>query len=500
MMRHFASQAEHRRFDSLWDRRRFLATMGIGGLYFTTRGAFAQALVQTPAQTIGPYYPDRLPLDLDNDLLVISDSITPAVGEISWISGRVLDSRGQPVRGALVEIWQADNNGAYIHSASPIRNRDAGFQGYGKFITGSSGEYLFRTVKPGFYPGRTRHVHYQITAPGRSAFTTQLYVQGEAMNNNDGVLNEIRDTAQRSAVVLPWTAVPGSRIGELAARFDIVLGFTPTENPAPARPTLVSMSGVVQGATTYPGAAPGAWITLFGDSLAPSTRSWQTADFVNNRLPESLDGVSVRINNKAASVYYISPKQINVLAADDTTAGSVQAVVTTAAGASDPVTVQVQKFMPGFFVLAQEYVAALRADGTYVGPAGLLDGVTTVAASPGDQVLLFGTGFGPTNPAPPAGESFKGAFPLANPATIRIDTAVTELSFAGLVSPGLYQFNVTIPDLADGDHAVTAEVGGVRTAKIGRIRIQRQMSAGIARPLPRADGQILARLLKVNVS
>jgi len=129
-----------RRFTSLQDRRRFLKLMGLGGLFFTARGAFAQALTLTPEQTIGPYYPDHLPLDQDNDLLLINDAITPAVGEISWITGKVLDKNGQPVRSAVVEIWQADNNGAYIHSASPKTNRDPGFQGYVRFQTGSSGE------------------------------------------------------------------------------------------------------------------------------------------------------------------------------------------------------------------------------------------------------------------------------------------------------------------------------------------------------------------------
>lgn len=473
-----------RKFSSLQDRRQLLAAMGLGGLFFLKRGAFAQALVQTPEQTIGPYYPDRLPLDQDNDLLIINDNITPAVGEISWVSGRVLDRNGQPVRGALVEIWQADNNGAYIHSQSPSANRDPNFQGYGRFLTGSNGEYLFRTVKPGLYPGRTRHLHYAVTPPGQSRFVTQLYIQGESRNNGDGVLSGIRDTAQRNSVIVPWVAVPGSRIGEIAAKFDIVLGFTPVENPAPARPTLFSMSGVVQGATTYPGAAPGAWVTLFGNNLAPASRTWQAADFVNNRLPESLEGVSVRINNRPASVYYVSPKQINALVADDVGTGRVQAVITNSSGVSDPVTVEVQDFMPGFFQLAQDYVVAVRSDGAYIGPAGLLENVNTVPAQPGDQVLLFGTGFGSSSPQPTPGEAFQGAFPLANPVTIRVDTTVANVSFSGLVSPGLYQFNLAIPDLPDGDHSVTAQIGGVRTLKIGRIRIQRQSSASASAPAP----------------
>ncbi|MEO7649630.1 MAG: intradiol ring-cleavage dioxygenase, partial [Bryobacteraceae bacterium] len=143
---------------ALLDRRSFLATMGAGGLLFTQRGAFAQALVLTPAQTEGPYYPDKLPLDQDNDLLVINDAITPGVGAISWVSGRVLDRTGNPIRGALVEIWQADNNGSYIHTNGVNGGRrDSNFQGYGRFLTGSAGEYLFRTIKPGLYPGRSRH-------------------------------------------------------------------------------------------------------------------------------------------------------------------------------------------------------------------------------------------------------------------------------------------------------------------------------------------------------
>jgi protocatechuate 3,4-dioxygenase beta subunit len=483
-----------RKFGSLPSRRRFLATLGLGGLYFTQRGAFAQALVETPAQTEGPYYPDRLPLDQDNDLLIIDANITPGIGEIAWISGRVLDSRGQPVRGALVEIWQADNFGSYIHSnGANAGRRDGNFQGYGRFLTGSSGEYLFRTIKPGLYPGRVRHVHYKVTYAGGASLTTQLYIQGET-SGNDGVLNGIANAAQRQSVIVPWTPVPESRTGDLAARFDIVLGYTPADTPAPARPTLAAAGAVVQGATIVPGASPGAWITLFGDSLSATSRAWNAADLAGGRLPETLDGVSVRINNQPSAVYYVSPRQLNVLAAPNVAVGTVQATVANANGVSDPVTVEVASFLPGFFQFGQEYVAAVRADGAYLGPAGLIAGQTTVPARPGDPVLLFGTGFGPATPPPPSGEVFQGSFPLANTVEIRIDGVPAAVAFAGLVSPGLYQFNVTVPDLPDGDHAVTAQVGGARTVKLARLRTQRAASASAASP-SRVDYRRLRTLL-----
>jgi uncharacterized protein (TIGR03437 family) len=308
-------------------------------------------------------------------------------------------------------------------------------------------------------------------------------VQGEPLNNSDGVLNGIRDTTQRNSVIVPFSAVAGSTISELAAKFDIMLGFTPAENAAASRPTLVSFSGVVDAATLYPGVAAGSWVTLFGDNLAATTRNWSASDIVDGKLPESLDGVSVRIDGKSAAVNYISPKQINVQAPSDAGVGSVQVTVSNASGTSDPVTVDSQKFMPAFYQLGQEYVSAIRADGAYLGPTGLIDGVNTVPAQPGDIVTLFGSGFGPTNPEMASGKLFQGAAPLANPVTIRMDTQNASVSFAGLSSPGLYQFNVTIPDLPDGDHAVTAEIAGVRTQKIGRIRVQRQTSA-VSAPKP----------------
>lgn len=210
------------------NRRGFLRGLAFSTALLTVPGLFAEQLVRTPAQTEGPFYPDHLPLDTDNDLLVINDGLTPAVGQVTYVSGRVLDSRGDPVRGALVEIWQCDANGAYLHSGTGNRDkRDKHFQGFGRFLTGSSGEYLFRTIKPVPYPGRTPHIHYKIKRGGKELLTTQCYIKGHPKNETDAIWKSIKDDRQREAVTVDFAPLPGSRIGELAARFDIVLGFTP---------------------------------------------------------------------------------------------------------------------------------------------------------------------------------------------------------------------------------------------------------------------------------
>lgn len=210
------------------DRRGFLIRLGLGTMMFAVPGAFAEELIRTPPQTEGPFYPDKLPLDTDNDLLVVNDALNPAVGEITWLSGRILDPRGEPMRNALVEIWQCDQNGAYIHSKSGNREkRDANFQGFGRFLTGSSGEYLFRTIKPVPYPGRAPHIHYAIKMKGHKELITQCYIEGHPGNEKDGVYKDIKDEKARKSVTIPFAPMKGSRIGELTARFDIVLGLTP---------------------------------------------------------------------------------------------------------------------------------------------------------------------------------------------------------------------------------------------------------------------------------
>jgi protocatechuate 3,4-dioxygenase beta subunit len=213
--------------DLSFSRRQFLGcSAGAAGL-FVTPGLFAEELARTAPVGEGPFYPDRMPLDTDNDLLLINDAITPAVGEITHLSGRVLSQSGEPLRNVFVEIWQVDNNGAYLHSGTNNADkRDSNFQGYGRFLTDVKGQYYFRTIKPVAYPGRTPHIHLAVSQNGKRIFTTQMLIKGEKQNEQDGLFRNIRDEAARQTVLAEFKKVPDSKIGELAASFDVVLGVT----------------------------------------------------------------------------------------------------------------------------------------------------------------------------------------------------------------------------------------------------------------------------------
>lgn len=212
-------------------RRTFMRNFVVGAAGLWIPGAFAEALILTPRQTEGPFYPTDLPLDTDNDLIIINDSTNPSLGEITHLSGRVLDEKGAPIRNAVVEIWQTDQNGVYLHKGSDgTEKRDGNFQGFGRFLTGSAGEYYFRTIKPVKYPGRVPHIHFAVKMKGREKWTTQLYVKGDPANEKDFVIRNIKDAAQRDSVIRELKPIPGSKAGELAVTFDIVMGFTPRDS------------------------------------------------------------------------------------------------------------------------------------------------------------------------------------------------------------------------------------------------------------------------------
>jgi protocatechuate 3,4-dioxygenase beta subunit len=213
--------------------RRDLGSTGLAiaalGLLPPARGALAQAagapLQATPRQTTGPFYPVDWSGDIDADLVRVAGEAAQAQGTVTHLRGRVLDQRGAPLPGAVVEIWQCDATGRYRHPRDRQDGRDPGFQGRGRVRAGPDGGFAFRTIRPVPYPGRTPHIHVAVAAPGRpEPLVTQLYVAGEPLNERDGLFNSIRDPRQREAVLLRLEPADRIETGALLAMRDIVLG------------------------------------------------------------------------------------------------------------------------------------------------------------------------------------------------------------------------------------------------------------------------------------
>lgn len=214
----------------------------------------------------------------------------------------------------------------------------------------------------------------------------------------------------------------------------------------------------------------GSWVSIYGSNLAAANKTW------NGNFPTNLDGTTVMINNKLAYLWYVSPGQINLQAPDDTATGTVPVVVTTSTGSATS-TVTLGQFGPSFSLLDSTHVAGiiLRPDGSgaygqgsgsydIIGPTGNSLGYATVAVKAGDDIELFGVGFGDTDPPEPAGQALSHSATAVNPIGIMIGGTTVTPSFAGLTEAGLFQFNLTIPaGLGTGDVALVGLVGGVQT-------------------------------------
>ena len=218
------------------NRRQLIQQATFTAAAMTTPGLLAEELTRTARQVEGPFYPNKLPLDTDNDLLIINDGITPAVGQVAHLTGRVLSQAGEPVRNTIVEIWQVDNNGVYIHTEDPDHEKlDTNFQGFGRFLTNSKGEYYFRTIKPIHYRRRTSHIHLAVKKGAERMLTTQIYSSDDPKNKTDRILNSVTDKKAREMLIADFKPIADSKIGELAVNFDVVIGATP-EDPEEERP------------------------------------------------------------------------------------------------------------------------------------------------------------------------------------------------------------------------------------------------------------------------
>ncbi len=161
----------------------------------------SQPRMLTPAQTEGPFYPDELPADHDGDLLAFGN-LSYTKGQVTTLTGTVIDAQGRVLRNAVVDIWQCDHQGRYRHPRDGNR-MDAAFQGFGRVSTDGDGRYRFRTIRPTPYTGRTPHIHVKVALGGRELLTTQLYVQGEAGNARDGLYRGLSQ-AERAALTVPF--------------------------------------------------------------------------------------------------------------------------------------------------------------------------------------------------------------------------------------------------------------------------------------------------------
>jgi protocatechuate 3,4-dioxygenase beta subunit len=215
-------------------RRREFILGGVGA--FITSPALAQPLsrdrlVVTPPQIEGPFYPYDYAFETDTDLVRLSTDDAPALGQLVHFFGTLRTPSGRPVRGAMIELWQADARGKYRHPADTAApTRDPRFQGYGRVATDEVGAFRFRTIRPPAYlidPTRTDrrapHFHLAVSTRGVRRLTTQLYIEGEPLNDTDAWLHMVADPAQRASLIRPLE--DGSALERNAKRiqYDIVM-------------------------------------------------------------------------------------------------------------------------------------------------------------------------------------------------------------------------------------------------------------------------------------
>ena len=236
---------------------------------------------------------------------------------------------------------------------------------------------------------------------------------------------------------------------------------------------VVSSNAIGNAADTQANIAPNTFISIFGANLSPVTRNWTNSDFSGTSLPKSLSGVSVTVNGKAAYVYYVSPKQIDVLTPVDTATGPVNVIVTSNGLTSATASTTMQAVSPAFFLLKDnKSIAAVHENGAVIGATTLYANLSTPAKA-GETISLFGTGWGATTPAFTDGAIVAAPVPCAGTPAVSFGGASATVAYCGLISSGVYQLNVVVPATATtGDNVVTITMGGVTSATNAVITVQ----------------------------
>lgn len=488
--------------NSLMSRRRALtgfAAAGAAGYFVPAWNETVEAadtltcVAATPTVTEGPYWVDEKLFRSDIRTDPATGTARAGIPLTLTITVQNLSSSGcTALVGAYVDIWHCDAKG--IYSDEPTYNPGGGtgsvntsgqkfLRGYQ--ITDSNGQVTFTTIYPGWYSGRTIHIHFRVrTYSGSSVignFVSQIFFD-DAVNNvvmaqSAYSRSTSRDTTNSNDMV--YRVANNTRMlapvtGSVAEGYSSSFTAGVTLQVAAAATPSVTAGGVGNAVSGAAGLVAGSWASIYGTNFTTTTRTLSSSDVVNNAIPTTLGGVSVQINGKAAYVQYVSPTQINVLVPADTSLGPVTVTVTSAAGTSNSVSANMHTVLPGLSVLSN-YVRAVRyPDGAIINGTGVAEAgyTTSPAVGQGDIIALFGTGFGPTNSSVSTGSLFAGAYPTNNPVTVTIDGSPAEVLWSGLVGPGLYQINVRVPlSLSDGDTAVVATVAGVSSQSTARLKV-----------------------------
>lgn len=474
-----------------------LATAGVAGFFIPAWNETVEAadsitcVPATPTVTEGPYWVDEKLFR--SDIRTDPSTGTPRAGIplTLRITVQNLSTGGcVPLAGAYVDVWHCDAKGIYSDEGTYNPGGGTGtvntsgqkfLRGYQ--ITDDSGAVQFTTIYPGWYSGRTIHIHFRVRTYNGSTvignFVSQIFFD-ESINNTVLATSAYsrttaRDTTNASDMVY---RVPNQERMLATTTGDVNSGYTSNitvgvtlQTPAASAPTVGGVANAMNGAV---GVAPSTWISLYGTGLSTTTRTVATADLVSGKLPTTLGGVSVQINGKAAFIHYLSATQVNVLAPDDTATGNVTVSLTNANGTSSNFNTTESAVLPGL-ATQSNYVRAVRyPDGAIINGTGSAESGYAVSAAVGqsDIVSLFGTGFGLVSSPPSTGTVFTGAYPTTNAVTVTIGGVQAEVLWAGLVAAGLYQINVRVPaEVGDGDQVVVARVNGVGTTGTALIKV-----------------------------
>ena len=369
--------------------------------------------------------------------------LTYTPGAKQRLTVTVTDSPARGVNGFQLTARLASNESNEAGAFTPL---DAATQ----VVKAAPLEFIEHTLSG----SRSNTWSFEWTPPASDVGNIRIYVAGNSANGN----------GQNT----------GDRI--FSANYTLTLASAQA-----SRPALRAQQPVLQAFSGTAGISSGTWLEVYGTNLSPTTREWGGNDFSGNGAPTRLDGVGVNVNGKPAFVRYISPTQINVQAPDDEATGPVRIEITGPNGASDPVTVQKTKVSPAllttplFNVGGVQYLAALYPDfQTFVGRAGLIAGVAFRPAKPGDTIIVFAVGCGPATPASPAGQFFAEARPLALAYQVKFgETVAPAQGFLAAGAVGLCQFNVTVPNVADGDSRIDVSIDGTATGQTLYTTIQR---------------------------